>query len=380
MQLKWSMHMAIQGTAVRTIWLKASAGLLLGALGATWAGHSHAEATLQVPTIRLQTRRQNASLEWDGTIQAVKQGTVAAQVAGNIVALLVKAGDSVKAGQVMARIDERDTQASLNRSQADLAQADAQLTNARLQWERSQALKAQGFISGAALDSAQAQWKAAQAAMAAAQAGRAQAALARSFATVTAPFDGKVLSTQADVGDLAAPGRPILTLYAPRPLRAVVQVPASQSDQMRMAKAAEVAVPGATDQGSTPWLKATRIVSLPGADPVSQTIEWRLDLPDVNALPGQTVRVRFTGIQSNQASDTPATTGLTVPARAVLQRGELTAVYVVREGRFVLQAVRIASTSNASADVTLLSGAKAGDVIALDAIKAGLSNASPMKP
>jgi hypothetical protein len=55
-------------------------------------------------------------------------------------------------------------------------------------------------------------------------------------------------------------------------------------------------------------------------------------------------------------------------------------VYMVREGRFVLQAVRIASTSNASADVTLLSGVKAGDVIALDAIKAGLSNASPMKP
>jgi hypothetical protein len=182
------------------------------------------------------------------------------------------------------------------------------------------------------------------------------------------------------VGDLAAPGRPILTLYAPRPLRAVVQVPASQSDQMRMAKAAEVAVAGATDQGSTPWLKATRVVSLPGADPVSQTIEWRLDLPDVNALPGQTVRVRFTGIQSNQASDAPAAMGLTVPARAVLQRGELTAVYVVREGHFVLQAVRIASMATTSSDLTLLSGVRAGDVIALDAIKAGLSHASPMKP
>jgi multidrug efflux pump subunit AcrA (membrane-fusion protein) len=183
----------------------------------------------------------------------VRQSTVAAQVPGNVTALLVKAGDTVKAGQVLARIDARDTTAGLLRSQADVAQAEAQFNNARLQWERSQSLKAQGFISDAALDSARAQWQAAQAGVAAARAGRSQAALAQGFATVTAPFDGQVLSTHIEMGDLAAPGRPILTLYAPRPMRAVVQVPASQADQVRTAQRIEVALP--TPGGATTWLR-----------------------------------------------------------------------------------------------------------------------------
>lgn len=377
-----------------------------GLIGAWWAAGllisanvdaAHAAETVQVPTLRLQAQSSQAALEWEGSIQAVRQSTVSAQVAGNIVALLVKAGDSVKAGQVLASIDGRETQAGLNRSQAEVAQAEAQLTNARLQWERSQALKAQGFISGSALDSAQAQWKTAQAALAAAQAAHAQAALAKGFATVTAPFDGKVLSTQAEVGDLAAPGRPLLTLYAPKPLRAVVQVPGSQADLARLATSVEVAVPGGVtpsgQQAGPTWLRATHVVSLPGADPVSQTVEWRLDLPDVALLPGQTVRVRFTGMgaQVTQAAAASAANfGLSAPASAVLQRGELTAVYVVREGRFVLQAVRTGSSSSSSSangpggqgapSVTLLSGVRAGDVIALDALKAGLANASPMKP
>lgn len=347
--------------------------VLLGTLNMLAPAHAGANDGVVVPTLRLQAQLQGATTEWDGVIQAVRQTTVSAQVPGNIIALMVKAGDTVKTGQVLARIDERDAQAGLSRSQADVAQAEAQLRNARQQWERSQQLKAQGFISAAALDTAQAQWRAAQAAMNAAQAGRAQANLAKGFATITAPFDGRVLSTQAEVGDLALPGRPILTLYAPRPLRAVVQVPASQAAQLRSAKRVEVGLPVGAQGMALQWVQPTRVVSLPGADPVSQTVEWRLDLPEVQILPGQAVTVRF--------ADASATPGhpLQVPIPAVLQRGELTAVYVVREGRFMLQAVRTGTGARAG-HLTLLSGVQAGDVIAADALKAGLANASPAKP
>lgn len=347
--------------------------LVAGALITAWSTDARAAApAIQVPTLRLQAHGNGGALEWEAVIQATRQSTVAAQVPGNITALLVKAGDTVKAAQVLARVDDRDTQAALSRSQANVAQAQAQLTNARLQWERTGALKKEGFVSAAALDSAQAQLTAAQAGLAAARAGQAQAALANGFATVTAPFDGKVLSTQAEVGDLAAPGRPILTLYAPRPLRAVVQVPGSLADMVRTAQSAEVALP------SGAWITPTRIVSLPGADPVSQTVEWRLDLPDTDVLPGQTVRVRFTGMTA--APTAPAMTGLSVPARALVQRGELSAVYVVREGRFVLQAVRTGAYPAGASQITLLSGVRPGDVIATDALKAGLAHATPMKP
>ena len=136
-------------------------------------------ASQAVPTLTLAAAQAGGAVQFDGVIEALRQSTVAAQVPGNIVERLVKAGDSVKAGQPLMRIDSRDTQAALDMRQAEVAQAQAQLENARLQWERSQSLKAQGFISAAALDAAQAQWKAAQAGVAAAQAGRNQAAWPR---------------------------------------------------------------------------------------------------------------------------------------------------------------------------------------------------------
>jgi hypothetical protein len=67
---------------------------------------------------------------------------------------------------------------------------------------------------------------------------------------------------------------------------------------------------------------------------------------------------------------------LTVPASAVLRRGELTAVYVVRDGRFVMQSVRTGPGAG-NAPVTLWSGVKAGDRIATDAVRAGLAGATP---
>jgi RND family efflux transporter MFP subunit len=350
-------------------------------LGLAWlslgllAPHAHAAdvvAATQVPTVKLQAGVQGPSLVWEGQLQALRQSTVAAQVNGNILALLVKAGDSVKAGQVLARVDDRAELAGLARSEADVAQAEAQLHQARLQWERSQALKAQGFISTAALDSAQAQWLAAKAGVEAARAGKTQAVLNKGYATVSAPFDGRVLATHAEVGDLAAPGRPILTLYAPQAMRAVVQVPRSQADAARQATDISVGLPP-SQQGAWQWLKPIKVTALPGADPVSQTVEWRLDLPDVAALPGQAVTVRFAGLPATSSAEP----GLMAPADALVRRGELTGVYVVREGRFVLQAVRTAPVRPGALDVRLLSGVKAGDVIAADGTRAGLAGATP---
>jgi RND family efflux transporter MFP subunit len=356
--------------------------LLSGPLAAQPANVAH--AAIRVPTLLLRPQSSLASFVLEGTIQPVRQSTVGAQASGNIVALLVKAGDNVRAGQVLARIDAREAQAGLARSQAEVAQAEAQLNNARLQWERSQQLKAQSFISAAALDTARTQWRAAQAALAAVQAGRAQATLAKDFATVTAPFDGRVMSTQAERGDLALPGRPILTLYAPQALRAVVQVPASQAAQARSARVINVLIPPTGANSASQVLHPSHVTALPGADPVSQTVEWRLDLPATIALPGQTVQVQFeapdvvaaSGMARGQAPDNEAAL-IQVPAAAVLRRGELTAVYVVREGRFMLQAVRTGPASAHATRMSLLSGVKPGDVIAADAIQAGLAQATP---
>jgi RND family efflux transporter MFP subunit len=306
----------------------------------------------------------------------VRQATVAAQVGGNVLALAVKAGDRVKAGQVLARIDARDAQAGLLRSEAGVAQAEAELRNARIHYDRTRELRAQGFVSPSALDLAKTQLDAAQAAAQQAAAGRSQAALARDFTTVAAPFDGLVLATHLEAGDLASPGRPVATIYSPAAMRAVVQVPSTRAASARTAKRVEVQL--ADGRSIAP--AATTV--LPNADPVSQTVEWRLELPAdalVGLVPGQTVRVAFAGLAPAGADGAvaagAASMRLAVPASAVLRRGELTALYVAQDQGFALRAVRLGATVGDSVEV--LAGVRSGERIALDAVKAGLAGAVP---
>lgn len=329
-----------------------------------------------VPTVVVGAAAGVRSFEIDATLQAVQQSTVAAQVAGNVLALAVKAGQRVRAGQLIARIDERDVQAALARSDAGAAQAEAELRNARVATERTRELRSQGFVSQAALDNAETQLKAAQAGMKQAEAARAQAALARSFAGVVAPFDAIVLATHVEPGDLAAPGRPLATLYAPGRLRAVVQLPASRSAAARSASRTEVQLPDGR------WVEPASRSEVPGADAISQTVEWRLELPAAVAgappagaakalMPGMAVRVRFTGAEAEPA---PArVTVLTVPAAALLRRGELTAVYALQDRQFVLKPVRLGATLGDAVEV--LAGLKPGERIALDPVRAGLAGA-----
>jgi RND family efflux transporter MFP subunit len=281
----------------------------------------------------------------------------------------VKAGDKVRAGQVLATIDDREAQIGVQRSQAQVTQAQAELRNAQSNFERTRDLQGKGFLSAAALDTADAQLKGAQAGRDQATAGAAQSALAQGFTRVTAPFDGWVLQTHAEAGDLASPGKPLLTLYAPLPLRAVVQVPVSRSGVARAAGSVEVLVQNA---GASKWIRPSASSSVPTADAVSQTIEWRLELPTEAAnalLPGQQVRVRFTGGQTERS---------VVPASAILRRGELTAVYVASSKGFLLKAVRLGADHGAMG-VEVLAGLMPGDQVALDPVKAGLQGAQAAK-
>lgn len=338
-------------------------------LASMWLGCAAAMAA-PVPTVTVGSTPAGAGFELDGTVEALRQATVAAQVAGNVTQLAVKAGDKVHAGQLLARIDARSTSAGLLQSDAAVAQAEAQLQNARLNDQRQRELRQQGFVSQSVVDQADTSLKAAQAALDQARGARSQAALARGFADVTAPFDGVVQSTLVDTGDLAAAGVGVVTLYAPGALRAVVQVPASRAALARAATHPEVRLPDGQ------WVSPVRRTELPATDPVAQTVEWRLDLPGGTALnatlwPGQSLRVRF---DAPASATVPSV--LSVPAAAVLRRGELEAVYVARQGQFVLRSVRL-GTPGPGQQVPVLAGLKAGEQVAGDAVQAGLAGATP---
>jgi RND family efflux transporter MFP subunit len=331
-------------------------GLLLAAAAAV--------AGPQVPVLTLGAQAVSTGYEIDGVVEAVRQATVSAQATGRVASLLVKVGDKVRAGQVLATIDDRDTQTGVVRSQAQVAQAEAELANAQAHVQRTRDLRQQGFVSQAALDVAESQYKAALAGRAGAGAGAQQARLAQSFTQVTAPFDGYVMDTLVQAGDLAVPGKPVAVVYAPQPLRVVVQVPASMGERARSAQRIEL-------QAGERWIEPAAQQGVTAADPVSQTLTWKMDVPAAAAaqmLPGQQTRVRFVGGTAQR---------MVVPQAAVLRRGELTGVYVAGDKGFVLKAVRLGAQHGDAVEV--LAGLKAGDVVATQAIQAGLAGAQPAK-
>lgn len=324
-----------------------------------------------VPTITVGAASTTAGFTIEGTLQAQQQASIAALASGRVLQLAVKAGERVKAGQLLARIDDRELQAGVAAGDAGVAQAQAALLQAQQHATRTRDLRAQGFVSAAALDAALAQLQAAEAAVRQAQAGSAQAGIARGHATVTAPFDGIVLATLAEAGDLATPGRPLLTLYAPGRLRAVVQLPASRSAAARGATQVALLLPDGTR------LVPERRAELPLLDAGSQTIEWRFDLSAADSArlqPGLPVQVSFSGAPATAATGASAPR---VPGSAVLQRGELTAVYAVQGERFVLKAVRTGAREGDQLPV--LAGLKAGERIAADPVRAGLAGATPAR-
>lgn len=321
------------------------------------------------PTFTVGLKQGGASTYLDGVVQPVKQSTVSAQASGRIASFLVKAGDNVKAGQLLATIDDREASVGQQRSQAQVDQADADLRNAKANFDRTKDLQAKGFISQSALDTADTQLKSAKAQRDQASAAIRQSSLAQGFTRVTAPFDGWVLQTDAQAGDLAVPGKPLLVMYAPLPLRVVVQVPASRAAQVGQAANVQVQAGEALPDA---WITPSSTSVIPSSDPVSQTTEWRLELPAAHSaglVPGLQVRVKFSpAVAANRSL-------LAVPEQAIVRRGELTAVYVKNGEVFTLRAVRLGQKLGADG-TEVLAGLKAGDVVALDTVRAAQTRPS----
>ena len=297
----------------------------------------------------------------EAVVEAVRQSTVSAQIAGRIVELRFDVGDFVKKGEVIARIDERAATQALAASEAQVRQAEAALRNARAEFERSKQLVAQKFLSQAALDRAESEYKAAQARVTALLAGAGQAQTERSFATIVAPYSGLVSERHVELGEMATPGKPLMTGFDPGTLRVTATVPQAQVAAIQAGAKARVEVPS-----SAKWVEATQLTVIPSADPRTHTTQVRLGLPaDVRGIyPGIYARAHFV---------TGRAAALLVPRVAVLQRSELTAVYVIPEsGAPQLRQIRLGTAGHERA-VEVLAGLRAGERVAIDPVKAGMN-------
>ena len=364
--------------------LERAPGLLLAAVLASFSLPGHAE----VPTVRIESRASVPFVVAEATIEAVQQSTLAAQMPGRILALAVDAGDRVSKGQVLVRIDPAEAAAAVAAAEAGIAQAQTGLANARAEYARARSLVERKFLSQSALDGARTQFEAAEAQLRAARAQREQVATVRGYAEVASPLDGVVAARHIEAGEMAQPGRNLLTIYDPAQMRAVVDLAPQRLAELGSGPLrASVELPA-----SARTIEATAVTVLPAADARTHTVRVRVELPagTADVLPGSFARVHFQGppaaasagfdVSSAASGASPSGTptaasaagSIVIPAAAVLRRGELTAVYAADgEGGFTLRQIRLGRTLPGDA-IEVLSGLTGDETLALDPVQAGI--------
>ena len=303
----------------------------------------HAE---DLPTVVAKPHTVNLTFPAESLVEAVQQATVGAQIAGRVLEVKADAGQQVKKGDVLMRLDGREAEEAARA-------ADAQYANAKLNYERSKRLKDQKFLSQAAVDKAKADFDAAAA-------NRQASSASSSHATIAAPISGMVATRHAELGDMATPGKPLFTIYEPGALRVTASVPQYRLKDIRSVKTARIEFPELKK-----WVTASSVQVLPTADAATHVSQVRVTLPPMpEATPGMFARVHFIIGQTEK---------LTVPQAAILRRGEVAAVYVMSaDNRPSLRQLRLGEVLG-DGEVEVLAGLAAGEKIIIDPVKAGIA-------
>jgi RND family efflux transporter MFP subunit len=315
-----------------------------------------APATLRAetfPTIVVGYEAIPRERRFDGLVESEARSTVSAQVAARIEELPFDVDDFVDRGDIIVRFRNQQASADLKQAEAAELEAKARLEEARSNHERIRQLFSQQRISKAEMDRATADLQSARARVEAAR-GALQGAQERYENTVVrAPFAGIVVERHVELGEMATVGMPLMTGLSLEHLRVVVDVPQHDIGALRSDSEAWVDLPGG---GS---LEADSIRIFPYADASTHTFRVRLGLSEGQhgVYPGMWVKVRFmTGEEQ----------ALLVPAEAVVQRSELTAVYVMAEdGAPRLRQVRLGQALP-DGRVAILAGLDAGERIVTD--------------
>ncbi|MBL8532522.1 MAG: efflux RND transporter periplasmic adaptor subunit [Betaproteobacteria bacterium] len=322
------------------------------------AGQAHGE-NLAIGAV--QYREVDVTYAAEAVVEATRQSTVSAQVTGRIVELKYDVGDYVQKGQLLVRIDQTEAQQVLAGSEAQVAQAQAAFENARVELDRTRDLAKQKFISQAALDKAEAAYRVAEAQLRTAKAGAGQAATTKGYTTVVAPYSGVVSARHVELGEMAAPGKPLLTGFDPGDLRALATVPQYKVPDIKGSPRVVVEIPSINRQ-----VTGRSFTVLPAADANTHSTKVRIDLPaDLrDVYPGVYARAHFTVGRGRK---------LVMPTTAIVRRSEVTGTYVVdARGGVSLRQIRVGEPAGENY-TEVLSGLKPGENVALDPVKAGIA-------
>lgn len=294
-------------------------------------------APLEKQVVTVAPAREVAQAVGDeviGTVRARSVAVISSSVMGNVRAVRVKVGSHVRAGEVLIQLSAGEIDAKANQAQAMFAQAELDL-------KRAEQLKASQSIPASRYEAATAQFRVAEAALA-------EANVMRGYTTLRAPFAGVITAKQCDVGDQALPGKPLLVLESPGALRLEASVPEAIAKLLHVGDTLSARF----DSVEAP-VAATVSELSPSADPVSRTVLVKLDLPSAPEL--------RSGMFGRLTVRTGEKRAVIVPAAALVRRGQMELVFVVRDQKARLRIVRTGAEPDGS--VQVLSGLDDGELV-----------------
>ncbi len=229
--------------------------------------------------VQVKLRRLPATLPISGTVKAVNTAFVKARIPGEIQGLTVREGDTVKAGQVLARVDPLESRARLDQARQQVQTARAQVDIAQRSFDNNRALVAQGFISGTSLENSQANLAAAQATLAATQAGAELATKALDDTVLRAPMQGQVSQRLVQNGERVAVETRVLEIVDLSRLELEASVSSADAMQLKIGQLAQVRV-----DGSSQPVSATLARINPSASAGSRAVQLYLAIAPGSGL------------------------------------------------------------------------------------------------
>jgi len=287
---------------------------------------------IQAELLLVQSQTVPIAEEVVGTIISRQQADIAAQLPGTIATLLVNLGDQVAAGDPLIRIDAKEVQAKLRQAEASRDQAERELA-------RFKQLLSDGAVTQREYENVATQADIAREAVA-------EATAMLNYTTIAAPFAGVITAKQADAGDLAMPGQPLLTLASPKQLRLQANVPERVIDHLSVGESLQASIEEQAISGTVAEIGPT-------ADPMSRTVLIKVDLEPHPVLRiGRFARLRVPVGERNS---------IRIPTTALQQRGQLQVVFVANEGQAHMRLVRSGRID--TGQVEILSGLDVGEQI-----------------
>lgn len=316
----------------------------------------HAE-TASVPTVpvsvtRVSTQPLEINISAPGELESPADPIIAAEVEGQVISVVVRDGESVEAGQLLATLDPEPHQIAVDSAKANIARIEAVITNQQLTVTRLQELIRKHSSAHSELDKAQADLAASRAELRAAKANLRNAVYRLGKTRIQSPVKGVIQQRAISVGSYVRSGDTLFQVVATDSLSARLSIPEALLNRVKVGQNVELRA-----GGENGVVQATLTRLLPALDPSNRSLAAMVDFDNqYHWRPGSSVSARITIDRRDKA--------LMIPIRSVVRRPAGNVVYRIDKGTALQQPVVVGERKGEALEVR--EGLSAGTTIALD--------------